>query len=141
MKTFVAKKESLNRKWYLVNAEGKILGRFASRVATILRGKDKTTFTPHLDGGDGVIIINAKKIVVTGNKLQDKMYARYSGYPGGLKKMNLEEMLERKPEEVMRHAVWGMMPHNKLGRSMMKKLKIYPGPQHSQQALKPEELK
>ena len=140
MKTFVAKKESINRKWYVVNAEGKILGRLASRIATILRGKDKPTYTPYLDGGDGVIVVNARKIKVTGNKLNDKIYARYSGYPGGLKEKNLGEMLEKKSAEVIRHAVSGMVPHNKLGRKMMKKLRVYAGPEHPHQAVKPQEL-
>ena len=140
MKTFLAKKEDIKRKWHVVNADGKILGRMATRVAIILRGKDKPVYTPNIDCGDGVIIVNAEKIAVTGNKLQEKTYSRFSGYPGGLKKKNLSEMLSQKPGEVLRQAVWGMIPHNKLGRDMMKKLKIYAGPKHPHEALKPLEL-
>jgi len=140
MKTYMAKPEEVVRKWYLIDAKGKVLGRLATRIAMILRGKTKAIYTPHVDTGDQVIVINASEVAVTGRKLEQKLYRRYSGYPGGLKEENLETMLKRKPEEVIMRAVKGMLPHNKLGREMLKKLKVYKGPEHSHQAQKPEVL-
>lgn len=140
MKTYMAKPEGLARKWYLIDAEGKVLGRLASPIAKILRGKHRPTFTPHLDTGDGVIVINAEKIVVTGKKMKQKRYTRYSGYPSGLKEMRLEDLMKKKPTEVLIHAVRGMLPHNRLGRAMIKKLKVYAGADHPHQAQKPEVL-
>ncbi|MFQ6000411.1 MAG: 50S ribosomal protein L13 [Anaerolineae bacterium] len=140
MKTYATKPEDIERRWYVVDAEGKILGRLASEVAKILRGKHKPYFTPHLDTGDYVIVINAAKIRVTGKKLDDKIYYRHSGYPGGLRSTTLAEMLKKRPTRVIRLAVWGMLPHNRLGRAMMRKLKIYEGESHSHQAQKPQPL-
>ena len=139
-KTYVAKEKDIKRKWHLIDAEGKILGRLACRIATILRGKDKAIFTPHVDTGDPVVVINAAKIKVTGNKMEDKVYKRYSGYPSGLKEEKLESLIERKPQDVIYHAVRGMLPHNKLGRKLIKKLKVYGGPRHSHQAQNPKAL-
>ena len=140
MKTYATKPEDIERRWYVVNAEGKILGRLASEVAKILRGKHKPYFAPHLDTGDYVIVINAAKIRVTGKKLDDKIYYRHSGYPGGLRSTTLAEMLKKRPTRVMRLAVRGMLPHNRLGRAMMRKLKIYEGESHPHQAQNPQEL-
>ncbi|HOV21635.1 MAG TPA: 50S ribosomal protein L13 [Candidatus Ratteibacteria bacterium] len=137
-KTSVAKKEKIKRNWYVVDAEGKILGRLASKVAGILMGKNKPIYTPNVDTGDFVIVINADKIKVTGKKLVDKIYYKHSGYLGGLKKENLFSLLNRKPEFVIKHAVWGMLPKNKLGRQMIKKLKVYRGTNHHHEAQKPE---
>jgi len=141
-KTFLAKKEDVEkeRKWYLIDAEGKILGKLAVVIANILRGKNKSTFTPHVDTGDYVVVVNAKKISVTGDKLKKKMYYSYSGYHGGLKQRTLEEMLERRPEEVIHQAVKGMLPKNRLAREMIKKLKIFAGPEHSHAAQQPVPL-
>ncbi len=141
MKTFMQKKETVERKWYVIDAEGKNLGRVASKAAFILRGKHKPTFTPHVDCGDYVIIINAAKVNLTGNKLNDKMYYNHSGYPGGLRERNAKEMLEKYPEEMMERAVKGMLPKGRLGRATLKKLFVYAGSEHNQQAQKPEELK
>lgn len=140
MKTYSAKPEEIVRKWHLVDADGRTLGRLASRIATILRGKDKPIYTPHLDCGDYVIVVNAEKIHVTGKKLDEKMYYRHSGYPGGLKAFTLREMLERTPERVITLAVKRMLPKNKLGRRMLKKLKVYAGPEHPHGAQNPEAL-
>ncbi len=140
MKTYVAKPEEIKREWWIVDAQGKTLGRLASEVARILRGKHKPYYTPHLDCGDYVIVINAEKIHVTGKKLDDKIYYRHSGYPGGLKSFTLREMLKRRPTRVIRKAVWGMLPHNRLGRRMIKKLKVYAGEKHPHQAQKPKPL-
>ncbi len=140
MKTYTAKPHEVERKWYVVDADGQTLGRLATQVATILRGKHKPTYTPHVDTGDHVIIINAEKIHLTGNKLQDKKYYRHSGYPGGIKSTTAGELLNRYPERVIRAAVWGMIPHNKLGRQMIKKLNIYAGAEHPHQAQMPETL-
>jgi len=140
LKTFNLKKEEINRKWFLIDANGKNLGRLCTAVAKILRGKDKPTFTPHLDCGDYVVIINADKIKVTGNKLEDKKYYRHSGYVGNLKVTNLKEMLEKSPEFVVRKAVKGMLPHNTLGREILKKLKVYRGESNVHIAQKPEKL-
>ena len=140
MKSYIAKPAEVERKWYVVDAEGKTLGRLASQVATILRGKNKPIYTPHVDCGDNVIVINAEKIAVTGKKLTDKLYVTYSGFPGGKKEVMLKDMLANKPEEVIRHAVKGMLPDGKLGRQMFKKLHVYAGPEHKHAAQKPEPL-
>jgi len=140
-KTFSAKLGDVQRDWRVVDADGATLGRLATQVATILRGKHKTTFTPSLDTGDPVIIVNAAKIKVTGNKLKDKMYVRHSGYPGGFRAENLERLLERRPEEVIRRAVRGMLPQNRLGEQMIRKLHVYAGGEHPHAAQKPQALK
>ncbi|MBM3254586.1 MAG: 50S ribosomal protein L13 [Candidatus Omnitrophica bacterium] len=140
MRTFVATPKDINRKWFLVDAEGIVLGRLAVHIAKILSGRTKEEFTPHLDNGDGVIVINASKIKVTGKKLKDKIYTRYSGYPSGLKRFTLEELLMSKPEEVITRAVKGMLPHNKLGRHMIKRLRVYPDANYNQQAQRPIKL-
>jgi len=138
LKTYMAKPAEIDRKWYVIDAEGQTLGRLASEVASILKGKHKAIYTPHVDTGDFVIVINAGKIQMTGNKLSDKMYRRYSGYPGGLKEVNYGTLLARKPEKAIEAAVKGMLPHNRLGRAMYKKLKVYRGSEHPHQAQKPE---
>ena len=140
MKTYVATPESRERNWLVVDATGKTLGRLATQIADILRGKRKPQYTPHVDVGDFVIVVNAERISVTGNKRQEKRYYRHSGYPGGLRSRTLEEMLERRPEEVIRLAVKGMLPRNKLGRAQLRKLKVYAGPEHPHAAQKPEPL-
>lgn len=138
--TYIAKKADIDRKWYVVDAEGKTLGRLASEVAKVLRGKNKPIYTPHVDTGDYVIVINAEKVAVTGKKLDQKVYTHHSGYIGGLKETTLKEMLAKKPENVITHAVKGMLPKNALGRSMIKKLRVYAGAEHDHQAQKPEVL-
>ena len=138
MSTFMQKKETVERKWYVIDAEGKNLGRVATKAAHILRGKHKVTFTPHVDCGDYVIIVNASKVNLTGNKLNDKMYYNHSGFPGGLRERNAKVMIEKYPEEMMERAVKGMLPHNRLGRQMAKKLFVYAGSEHNQAAQKPE---
>ena len=140
MKTYTAKPHEVERKWYVVDAEGQTLGRLATQVATILKGKHKPIYTPHVDTGDHVIVINAEKIHLTGKKLQDKKYYRHSGYPGGIKSVTAGEVLNRHPERVIEAAVWGMIPHNKLGRQMIKKLKVYAGAEHPHEAQMPETL-
>lgn len=140
MKTYSAKPEEIERKWYLVDAEGQTLGRLAARVAIILRGKHKPIYTPHLDCGDHVIVINADKIVVTGKRLIQKYYYRHSGYPGGMRRTSLRDMLRTKPEFVFSEAVRRMLPKNNLARKMMRKLHVYAGPEHPHQAQKPERL-
>ncbi|OIO79582.1 MAG: 50S ribosomal protein L13 [Candidatus Omnitrophica bacterium CG12_big_fil_rev_8_21_14_0_65_43_15] len=140
-KTYIPKKKDIKQKWFLVDANGRVLGRLATRIASILRGKHKTIFTPNMDTGDGVIVINAEKIIVTGKKLKVKEYKRFSGYPGGLHTRTLEEMLKTKPEEVIMHAVKGMLPKGPLGRNTIKKLKVYAGDKHEHAAQKPEILK
>ncbi len=140
LKTFNLKKEDIKRKWFLVDAAGKNLGRLCTEIAKILRGKDKPTFTPHLDCGDFVVVINAGKIKVTGNKLAGKNYYRHSGYVGNLKVTSLGEMMEKSPETVIRKAVKGMLPHNILGRKILKKLKIYKGEKNPHGAQKPEKI-
>jgi large subunit ribosomal protein L13 len=137
MKTYQAKKEGLDHQWYLVNAEGKILGRLASELTKILRGKNKPIYTPHLDTGDFVVVVNAGKVVLTGKKMKDKIYYRHTGYPGGIKEISAEKLLAKKPTEVIRLAVKGMLPKNSLGRQMLRKLKIYAGPKHPHDAQKP----
>ena len=140
MNTWSPKAGDIERKWYMADAEGKVLGRFASEVAKILRGKHKPIYTPHADTGDHVVIVNASRVRVTGNKLEDKVYTSYSGYPGGLKVKNLERVLKTRPEFALEHAIRGMLPHNKLGRSMMKKLRVYAGSEHPHQGQEPEPI-
>ena len=137
MKTYQATKEELDRKWYLVNAEGKALGRLSTEVAKILKGKNKPTYTPHLDTGDFVIVVNAGKVTLTGKKLRDKIYYHHTGHPGGIRQLNAEKLLAKKPTEMIRIAVKGMLPKNSLGRQMVRKLKIYAGPNHPHEAQKP----
>jgi len=141
MKTYSAKPGEITREWYLVDADGQTLGRLATQIADTLRGKRKPQYTPHVDTGDFVIVVNAEKIHVTGNKLDQKMYHRHSGYPGGLRSRPLREQLERRPTEVLRKAVKGMLPRNKLGRAQIGKLKIYAGPEHPHSAQSPEPMK
>ena len=136
--TYMAKPQEIERKWYVIDAEGKTLGRLASEAASILRGKHKPVFTPHMDTGDYVIIINAEKVEVTGKKRKEKIYKRHTGYPGGLREITFEKLQAKDPEEIIRHAVKGMMPNGKLGRQMYKKLKVYAGPEHKHAAQKPE---
>ena len=139
-KTWTATPSNIERKWYVVDAEGMVLGRLASQVAAILRGKNKPTFTPHFDTGDYVIIINADKVVLTGNKEDQKEYKRYSGYTGGLKITKFKDMKATHPERIVEHAIVGMLPHNKLGRQMAKKLRVYAGSDHGHEAQFPETL-
>jgi len=138
--TYAVKEKEIEREWYLIDAEGKTLGRLASEVAKILRGKHKPIFSPHLNTGDYVIMINAEKVRVTGKKLDEKIYYRHSGYPGGLKSITLREQLKRHPARVLRAAVWGMLPHNRLGRQIIKNLKVYAGSSHPHQAQQPKIL-
>ena len=140
MKSYMPSASTIERKWYVVDAEGQTLGRLASEVAKVLRGKNKPTYTPHIDTGDYVIVINAEKIKVSGNKLNDKIYYRHSDYVGGLKSINLKEALQKNPVFVIEHAVKGMLPKGPLGRQMYKKLFVYAGPEHKQQAQQPEAL-
>jgi large subunit ribosomal protein L13 len=140
MKTYVANPTDRERNWLVVDAAGKTLGRLATQIADLLRGKGKPTYTPHVDVGDFVVIVNAEKIRVTGNKLAAKRYYRHSGYPGGLRSRTLAEMLERRPEEVIRKAVRGMLPRSRLGRKQLTKLKVYAGPDHPHAAQKPQPL-
>lgn len=140
MKTFMAKAEEVKRKWYVVDAEGKPLGRLASEVAKILRGKNKPTYTPHVDTGDHVIVLNAEKVVLTGNKLDQKYYRHFSGFPGGMKEVKYRHMMATKPEKVVELAIKGMLPHNSLGRAMYRKLNVYKGAEHEHQAQQPEKL-
>lgn len=139
MRTFTPKKDEIEKKWWLINAEGRTLGRLATEIAVLLRGKRKPEFAQFIDCGDFVVVINAEKISVTGKKLEQKKYYSHSGYPGGLKVMSLKEVLEKKPEEVIRKAVWGMIPKGKLGRAVYKKLKVYKGPEHPHEAQRPQE--
>jgi large subunit ribosomal protein L13 len=141
MRTFIPKKDDIEQKWLLINAEGRILGRMATEVADLIRGKRKPQFTSHLDTGDFVVIVNAEKIKVSGRKLEQKKYYSHSGYPGGIKEETLKDLLERKPEEVIKKAVWGMIPKGKLGRALYKKLKVYRGPTHPHEAQNPQEYK
>jgi large subunit ribosomal protein L13 len=140
VKTFTEKQEEIEREWYVVDAEGQTLGRLASRIAPVLKGKHKPIYTPHLDCGDFVIIVNAEKVRVTGRKLDQKFYYHHSGYPGGLKSISLRDQLDRYPERVLEAAVRGMLPKNKLGRRMVKKLKVYAGDSHPHQAQQPKTL-
>ena len=134
------KKETVERNWYVIDAEGQNLGRVATKAATLLRGKHKVTFTPHVDCGDYVIIINASKVNLTGNKLEDKKYYNHSGYPGGLRERTAQVMIEKYPEEMMERAIKGMLPHNRLGRKMGTKLFVYAGAEHKHSAQKPEKI-
>ncbi|MCM8900352.1 50S ribosomal protein L13 [Caldicoprobacter algeriensis] len=140
MKTYVAKPDKITRKWYVVDATDKPLGRLASQIAKILRGKHKPIYTPHVDTGDYVIVINAEKVKLTGKKLDKKLYRHHTLYPGGLKEIPYRQLLETKPTFVIYHAVKGMLPHNRLGRKMLKKLKVYAGPNHRHEAQQPEIL-
>ena len=140
MKTYMPSGKNIERKWYVVDAEGQTLGRLASQVAAILRGKNKPEFTPFLDMGDYVIVVNAEKIHLTGKKLEDKIYSTHTGQPGGLREMNYKQLLATKPELAIKTAVKGMLPKNSLGRDMIKKLKVYAGPEHGHQAQQPDVL-
>jgi large subunit ribosomal protein L13 len=140
MKTYVATAESRQRDWYVVDAEGKTLGRLATQIADVLRGKRKPEYTPHVDTGDFVIVVNAAKVAVTGNKRTDKVYYRHTGYPGGIRSRTLAEMLRRQPEEVIRKAVKGMLPRNRLARRQLTKLKVYAGPEHPHKAQQPKPM-
>lgn len=139
MKTYVPKKDEIERKWWLIDAEGKVLGRLATEVSVLLRGKRNPRYAGFTDTGDFVVIVNAEKIKVTGRKLEQKKYYSHTGYPGGIKEKSLKELLEKKPEEVIRKAVWGMVPKNKLNRAILKKLKIYTGPSHPHESQQPQE--
>ncbi|MGB9714971.1 MAG: 50S ribosomal protein L13 [Thermodesulfovibrionales bacterium] len=141
MKTQFASKEKVERKWYLIDAEGAILGRLATKIATYLRGKNKPIFTPNIDTGDFIIVVNADKIRLTGKKLENKIYYHHSGYPGGLKAESAKDLLERRPEKIITDAVWGMLPKGRLGRALLKKLKVYRGPDHPHKAQNPERLR
>ena len=140
MRTFSAKPGEIVRKWFVVDANGQVLGRLASKVATVLRGKHRPTFTPHVDAGDFVVVINADKIKLTGEKLTQKLYHRWSGYPGGFRSEEARHILEKKPDFMIRKAVWGMLPKNVLGRQLLTKLKVYSGAEHPHAAQKPEPL-
>jgi large subunit ribosomal protein L13 len=140
MKTYSAKPSEVVRQWYLVDAEAKTLGRLATQIADLLRGKGKPEYTPHIDTGDFVVVVNAEKVRVTGNKLEQKIYYRHSGYPGGLRQRTLAEQLERRPEEVLRKAVKGMLPKNRLANAQIQKLKIYAGPEHPHAAQNPASI-
>lgn len=140
MKTSHVRKEDVDKAWYLIDAEGKVLGKLATEIAKILRGKKKAIFSPHVDTGDFVIVVNAEKVRLTGNKLKDKVYYHHSGYPGGIKAVAAEKLLVTKPEELLRRAVKGMLPKNRLGRRIVKKLKVYAGPDHPHAAQQPEQL-
>lgn len=140
MKSYMQKKETVERKWYVIDAEGKPLGRVAALAATYLRGKHKPTYTPHIDCGDNIIIVNAEKVMLTGNKLNNKMYYNHSQYLGGLRERTAKEMIEKYPVEMVERAVKGMLPHNRLGRQMYKKLFVYTGSEHKHEAQKPEML-
>jgi len=140
MNSYMQKKETVNRKWYVIDAEGQVLGRVAAKAAHILRGKHKATYTPHIDCGDYIIIVNAEKAVLTGNKLEDKMYYNHSMYPGGLRVRNAKVMKEQYPVEMVERAVKGMLPHNRLGRQMYKKLFVYAGAEHPHMAQQPEAM-
>ena len=140
MNTYVTKQTDIKRDWYVVDAQGQTLGRLATRIAAVLKGKHKPIYSPSMDTGDYVVVINAKKIVATGRKLDEKMYYRHTGYPGGLRRINLRDQLEKHPERVISAAVRGMLPHNRLGRAMFKKLKVYAGAEHPHAAHKPKTL-
>jgi large subunit ribosomal protein L13 len=141
MRTFIPKKDDIEQKWWLINAEGRVLGRLATEVADLIRGKRKPQFTSHLDTGDFVVVVNAEKVKVTGRKLEQKKYYSHSLYPGGIKEETLKDLLAKKPEEVIKKAVWGMVPKGKLGRALYKKLKVYRGPSHPHEAQDPQEYK
>lgn len=141
MKTYIPKVSEIKKNWYVVDADGLTLGRLASNIAQVLRGKHKPIFTPHMDTGDFVIVVNADKVAVTGKKTQEKLYSRYTGYPGGLRQISFDDLIRKHPERIIRKAVWGMVPHNRLGRKIIKHLKVYAGTDHPHQAQQPEELK
>jgi len=138
MKSYMARPREVERNWYLIDAEGQTLGRLATEIARLLRGKNKAQYTPHVDTGDFVVVVNAEKVVVTGRKAEQKVYYRHTGYPGGLRETNYEVMLGRKPTEILRKAVRGMMPKTRLGRQQLRKLKIYAGPEHPHEAQNPQ---
>ncbi|MBA3390971.1 MAG: 50S ribosomal protein L13 [Rubrobacter sp.] len=138
MKSYMARPLEVERKWHVIDADGQTLGRLASEISRLLRGKNKTRYTPHVDTGDFVVVVNAEKVVVTGRKAEQKVYRRHSGYPGGLKETSYEQMLARKPTEVLRKAVHGMMPRTRLARKQFKKLKLYAGPEHPHSAQDPQ---
>jgi large subunit ribosomal protein L13 len=140
VKTYSVRAKEIDRKWYVVDARDETLGRLATRIATVLRGKHKPSYSPHLDVGDFVVVVNADKIRVTGKKLDQKIYYRHSGYPGGLKSLTLRRQLAQHPTRVIRSAVWGMLPHNRLGRAMVKKLRVYAGDEHPHEAQNPQAL-
>jgi large subunit ribosomal protein L13 len=140
VRTISAKEQDIQRDWYVIDAQGQTLGRLASRVATLLRGKHKPIYTPHVDCGDYVVIVNAEKIHVTGQKMTQKKYYRHSGYPGGIKEITLRDQLQKFPDRVIEAAVRGMLPRNRLGRRMFKKLKVYSGPNHPHEAQKPQSM-
>ncbi len=140
MKTYVAKPADIKKNWYVVDASGQTLGKLATTIADTLRGKRKPIYTPHIDTGDFVVVVNAEKVVVTGKKAEQKMYYRHSGYPGGLSAEPFNKLIARRPEEILRRAVRGMLPHNRLGRAQLRKLKIYAGPEHPHQAQRPAAL-
>ena len=140
MRTFSAKPESVKRDWYLVDASGKTLGRLATEIARRLRGKHKAEYTPHVDTGDYIVVVNAEKIAVTGNKEADKIYYHHTGFPGGIRGVSLGKLREKAPERILQNAVRGMIPHNPLGRACLRKLKIFVGPEHTHQAQQPKEL-
>jgi large subunit ribosomal protein L13 len=137
MKSYTAREGEVQRLWYVVDAQDKVLGRLASRIAMVLRGKTKPTFTPHMDTGDFVVVVNAAQVQLTGKKLDNKIYYRHSGYPGGIKEISARKLLQKKPEEILRHAVRGMLPKNSLGRQLLKKLKIYTAGEHPHEAQQP----
>lgn len=137
MKSYMARPQEVERKWYVVDAEGQTLGRLATEIARLLRGKTKPQYTPHVDTGDFVIVVNADRVNVTGRKAEQKLYRRHTGYPGGLKEVSYEQMMDRKPTEIVRKAVYGMMPKTRLARQQFKKLKIYAGPEHLHEAQSP----
>jgi large subunit ribosomal protein L13 len=140
MKTYSPKASEIDRSWYVIDADGLVLGRMAVEIARILRGKNKPQFAPHMDVGDYVIVVNASKVALTGNKLEKKIYYHHSGYPGGLKETQYRDLMEKKPEFVVRKAVRGMLPHNRLGRAMLGKLKVYAGPEHPHNSQQPQKL-
>lgn len=140
MKSYIAKPNEVERKWYLVDADGKTLGRLSTQIASILRGKHKPEFTPHVDTGDFIIVVNAEKVVLTGKKLDQSFHTHYTGYPGGLRQIPLRRILAEKPEQLIYNSVKGMLPKNRLGRKMLKKLKVYAGPNHKHEAQQPEAL-
>ena len=140
MKSYMARPQEVERKWYVIDAEGRTLGRLATEIARILRGKNKPQYTPHVDVGDFVVVVNADRVAVTGKKAEQKLYRRHSGYPGGMKETSYEQMMERKPTEILRKAVYGMMPKTRLARQQFRKLKIYAGPEHPHAAQNPQRL-
>lgn len=140
MKTYLPKPDANSKKWYIVNAEGKTLGRLATKIAVVLRGKHKPDFTPHLDTGDFVVVVNAEKISYTGNKYTDKMYYHHTQYPNGLKTESMKKIFEENPDRIIKKAVWGMLPKDRLGRDLFKKLKVYTGPAHPHKAQSPVQL-